>query len=152
MSDLAGPSATPSVGVDDRWVVVVADDDEAARVLVVHFLARLGLANRVLHAADGDEAVRILSDRSLAPVLLLLDGHMPGRSGIDVLKWLRTESRLSAMPVVMLTASAELDEVNEAYELGIASYLVKPVGFSALLDVLRQTSMPWAILPGRAAP
>lgn len=133
--------------VDDRWVVIVADDDEAARLMVVRFFQKLGLTNRVLHASDGDDAVRVLGDESLAPVLLLLDLHMPRRSGLEVLTWLRQHDRLAALPVVMLTASAELDEVNQAYDLGISSYLVKPVGYAGLLDVLRQTSLPWAILP-----
>lgn len=135
--------------VDERWVVVVADDDEMARDLVVRYFAKLKLANRVVHACDGEHAVRVLSDEGLRPALVLLDLEMPGRSGLDVLRWVRGEHRLAEVPVVMLTASAELDEVDEAYALGISSYLVKPVGFAALQDVVRQLGLPWALVPSR---
>lgn len=133
--------------LDERWAVVVIDDDELARVLVARYLAKLGLRNPVVQAADGDEGVRLLSDERLRPVLVLLDIRMPGRSGLEVLRWIRSTPRLDGTPVIMLTGSAELDEVDEAYELGLSSYLVKPVGFAALADVLRQADLPWAILP-----
>lgn len=130
------------------WPVVVADDDELARALVIQYLRRLHLQNPVREAVDGDQVCRLLSDPLLPPpCLLLLDLHMPGRSGLDVLRWLRNVSRLRRLPVVMLTGSAELAEVDEAYELGIVSYLVKPVGFGALQDVLQQLGLPWAFLP-----
>ena len=138
--------------VDERWVVVVVDDDELARMLVTRYLAKLGLRNPVVQAADGDEGVQKLSDETLRPVLVLLDMRMPGRSGLEVLRWIRGTPRLASTPVVMLTGSAELEEVDEAYALGIASYLVKPVGFAALQDVLRQADLPWAILPGDGEP
>lgn len=137
----------PQAPVDDRCVVLVADDDEIARELVVRYFAKLNLRNRVVLACDGDEAVRILSAEGLRPVLVLLDQEMPGRSGLEVLRWLRDDARVAAVPVVMLTGSAALHEVDEAYALGVSCYLVKPVGFAALEDVLRQLSLPWALVP-----
>jgi len=145
----AGGDRLPAEPVDERWVVVVADDDEMARELVVRYFAKLKLVNRVVHATDGDDAVRVLAEESLCPALVLLDLEMPGRSGLEVLRWLRGERRLSDVPVVMLTGSAELDEVDEAYALGISSYLVKPVGFAALQDVIRQLGLAWALVPSR---
>jgi two-component system, response regulator len=139
----------PAEPVDERWVVVVADDDEMARELVVRYFVKLKLANRVVYACDGDDAVRVLSDEGLRPVLVLLDLKMPGRSGLDVLRWVRGEHRLAEVPVVMLTGSAELDEVEEAYAVGISAYLVKPVGFAALEDVVRRLGLPWALVPTR---
>lgn len=60
-----------------------------------------------------------------------------------MLSWLRTRPDMSQGPAVLLTGSAELEEVDAAYALGIASYLVKPVGFGDLQDVLRQLGRPW---------
>lgn len=126
--------------------VVVADDDELARELVVRYLHKLNLRNRVVRATDGAAAVTELAALEVAPCLVLLDLDMPVSSGLDVLRWLRTESAFPHVPVVMLTASATLDDIDEAYRLGIASYLVKPVGFAALQDVLRELALPWALL------
>lgn len=126
--------------------LVVADDDELARELVVRYLHKLNLRNRVLKATDGAAAMAELAGLEVAPCLVLLDLEMPVRSGLDVLRWLRTQSAFPHVPVVMLTASATLDDIDEAYRLGIASYLVKPVGFAALQDVLRELALPWAML------
>lgn len=134
--------------IDPRWVVVVIDDDPMARQLVSHYFEKLQLKNRIVQAVDGDDGQRVLSDPSLEPTLVLLDLEMPGQSGLDLLGWIRGDPRLADVPVVMLSGSAELGEIDEAYALGISSYLVKPVGFAALLDVLRSLSLPWALVPG----
>lgn len=126
--------------------VVVADDDELARELVVRHLRKLNLRNRLLQAADGAAARAGVESLEVAPCLVLLDLDMPVSSGLDVLRWLRTESAFPHVPVVMLTASATLDYIDEAYRLGIASYLVKPVGFATLHDVLCELALPWALL------
>lgn len=130
--------------------VVVVDDDESARVLIRRYLQRLQLANPVLTAEDGDRAVRVLAAGAISPALVLLDLHLPGRSGLEVLEWMR-QDRFAEVPVVMLTGSSELADIDRAYELGISSYLVKPVGFGALDDVLRKLPAPWMLLqPARA--
>ena len=134
-------------GVVVPWAVVVVDDDDLARDLVVRFFKKLNLRNPIVHARDGDEACAVLAADDLQPALVLLDLQMPNRSGLEVLRWLRGQDRLQGVPVVMLTGSAELDEVEQAYELGIASYLVKPVGYAALQDVILQLGLPWSILP-----
>ena len=84
---------------------------------------------------DGTEVIRYLrgdgvySDRAQFPFpsLLLLDINMPGASGLDVLQWLKGESRLPQLPVVMLTSSAASCDVHEATRLGVKGYLVKPL-------------------------
>lgn len=126
--------------------VVVVDDDELARELVARLLQKLALVNPLVFAEDGDRAVDLLSTGPM-PALVLLDLDMPRRSGLEVLAWLRSDARLRRIPVIMLTGSAELEEVDRAYELGITSYLVKPVGFSALRDVMRDLAAPWVLLP-----
>lgn len=126
--------------------IVVADDDDLSRELVVRYLDKLNLQNPVLTAADGDQVVALLTAAGTVPALVLLDLDMPGRNGLDLLAWIRSEMG-DEVPVVMLTGSAQLDDVDSAFALGIASYLVKPVGFAALSDVLRQLRLPWQLLP-----
>lgn len=140
-----GPEAVEHI--DESWVVVVIDDDAMARELVVRYFEKLQLRNRVVQASDGDSGAQVLADESLLPMLVLLDIEMPGRSGLELLRSMRGDPRLVDVPVVMLSGSAELTEVDEAYELGISSYLVKPVGYAALLDVLRSLDAPWAFVP-----
>lgn len=127
--------------------ILVAEDDPSARTLIVRFLERLYLVNPIVHAGDGDEAVTILEKADPPPAVALLDVRMPGRSGLEVLRWIRGDERLRDLPVILLTASAEADEVHEAHELGATSYLVKPVGYDALGEVLRSLRLPWAFRP-----
>ncbi len=130
-----------------NWVVLVVDDDAAARRLTIRFLEKMRLGNPLLEAVDGEDAMSKLSEEGNHPVLVLLDLQMPGSSGIEVLRWMRGQARLRDVPVVVLSGFAELDDMDEIYALGIVSYLVKPVGFSALTDLLRQVDLPWMLMP-----
>lgn len=125
--------------------LLVVDDDEMAREAVALSLGRLNLRNPLVFARDGDEAIGLLQEIAV-PALIVLDLEMPGRSGLETLGWVRSEPRLAAVPVLMLTGVAEMAEVDEAYKLGITSYLVKPVGFNVLGDTLRDVGLPWAIV------
>lgn len=127
--------------------VLVVDDDPAAVDLITRFLSAMHLVNPILPVERGDTAIRVLEAADPRPALVLLDIHMPGVSGLDVLRWMRRRARYSDEPVVMLTGSADFDVVNETYELGAVHYLVKPIGFEALGDTLRRLELPWAVLP-----
>lgn len=141
---MAEPGPPPQVAPP----ILIVDDDEIARDLVSRLVAKLHLVNPLVTAADGNRAIEVLANGP-RPALVLLDLNMPERSGLEVLSWLRTNPELRATPVIILTSSAELEEVDRAYNLGIQSYLVKPVGFTALRDVLRELEAPWMLLaPG----
>lgn len=126
--------------------VVVVEDDVSGRALVRRYLQKLQLRNPVVEAETGDLAVEVLSSLEVVPAVVLLDVHLPGRSGLDVLAWIRQHRTLGRVPVVMLTGSSELGDIDRAYEWGISSYLVKPVGFPAVEDILRKLETPWALL------
>lgn len=138
----------------DRSVILVAEDDDQHALLIRAALGAARLANPVQIVGDGNEAVDYLggeglyADRTSFPpaALLLLDLDMPGRSGLEVLAWLRSRPELSHLPAVVLTASEVGEDVTRAYELGAASYLVKPVGFDALLDVVWGLGLDWLVL------
>ena len=80
------------------------------------------------------------------PVLVLLDLKLPRRSGLEVLEWIRAQTGLKRLPVVVLTSSKEATDVNRAYDLGANSYLVKPVGFDSLLELVKSLEVYWLIL------
>jgi CheY-like chemotaxis protein len=73
----------------------------------------------------------------------LLDLKLPRRSGHEVLAWLKQQPELKRLPVVMLTSSRQTLDVERAYDLGVNSYLVKPVGFASLLEMMNTFSEYW---------
>jgi CheY-like chemotaxis protein len=130
--------------------ILIVDDDAASRLLIEASLSALRLANPVVMAGDGDDAVRqlqpCLRNEVPVPVLVMLDGQMPGRSGLEVLRWMREQPALRDVPVIMLTSMSDVASIQDAYSSGAASYLVKPVAFGALADVIRGLQRPWALL------
>lgn len=130
--------------------IIVADDEEDVLRLFPRFLAKLRLMNPLVLARDGEEVLSYLDgvvrSEALRPALVLLDLHMPRKSGLEVLRAIRSDPDLEDLPVVVLTGSSSMEEVQECHALGVASYLVKPVGFAALNDVLREVATSWALL------
>jgi two-component system response regulator len=80
------------------------------------------------------------------PRLILLDLKMPRLGGIDVLRRLKSDEAVKMIPVVVLTSSAEEQDVVNSYKLGVNSYLVKPVEFSAFTDIIGQIGLYWAVM------
>jgi len=130
--------------------ILIVDDDEMSRLLIEASLSALRLANPTVMAGDGDDAVRqlqlVLRTEAPVPALVMLDGQMPGRSGLEVLRWMREQPALREVPAIMLTGMSDVDSIQDAYRSGAASYLVKPVAFEALADVIRGLQRPWALL------
>jgi CheY-like chemotaxis protein len=79
-------------------------------------------------------------------MLLLLDLKLLRRSGLEVLEWLRAQPGLRRLPVVVLTSSKESQDVNRAYDLGVNSYLVKPVAFDSLQEMVQSLGFYWLML------
>ncbi len=130
--------------------VFVVEDDAVSRMLMCACLTGLGLMNPAVELADGDEAIeelrRLMAEEADSlPVLVVLDRRLPGISGMDVLRWMRLQPELRAVPIVMLSGDDDAAGVTEAYQLGVRSYLVKPVGFAALGLVVREMGLPWLL-------
>jgi two-component system, response regulator len=136
-------------------VLVIEDspeDFEATR----RSLLRGGLANPIVHLADGDRALDYLfpTDRSRgaarAPGLILLDLNLPGTDGRQVLSRLKADERLRQVPVVVLTTSRDERDVRACYRAGANSYIQKPVdlsGFQRALRMLREYWFDVVVLP-----
>ncbi len=132
--------------------ILHVEDDPNDTLLLEHACKKAGLVFDLQAVSDGDQAIAYLrgvndfSDRSKHPMpkLILLDLKMPRLSGFDVLTWLRSDEQLRVVPVVVLTSSNHDADVKRAYDLGAKSYLVKPVGFEALVELVKT-------LPGLAA-
>lgn len=133
--------------------VLLAEDDPTDALLIRRALGKLHVAADLRVVADGEAAVAYLAgegpyadrEQHPFPVLVLLDIKLPRRSGLEVLAWLRTRPGLRRLPAVMLTASQESSDVNRAFDLGANSYLVKPVEFEALQEMLRSAGLYWLV-------
>jgi two-component system, response regulator len=133
--------------------ILLVEDNDADAEMTSRALRKGNVVNHVVRLHDGVEALEFLfregafADRKSAqPRLILLDLKMPRLGGIDVLRRLKSDDRTKMIPVVVLTSSAEEKDVIETYQLGVNSYLVKPVEFSAFTSVINQTGLYWAVM------
>jgi len=130
----AGGSALDAVEAATREV----EDNPDDRDLTMMALAESNIANPVQVARDGEEALNYLEDTdNELPVLVLLDLKLPKKSGMEVLHWIRKESAISTLPVVILTSSPQDADIQHAYFQGANAYLVKP---SAPEELVRMAS------------
>ncbi|MGE5526187.1 MAG: response regulator [Rhodospirillaceae bacterium] len=133
--------------------ILLAEDNETDAELTLRALEKKALGNAITWVKDGAEALDYLfcrgayADRpGTVPKLVLLDIKMPKVDGIDVLRAIRGDARLAATPVVMLTSSAEESDLMRSYELGVNSYIVKPVDFDAFVDQVAQLGFYWVVM------
>ncbi len=134
--------------------ILLAEDNATDALMVQRAFRKAHLLNPVQVVDDGDKAVAYLSgqgpyadrEKYPLPVLLLLDLKLPRRSGLEVLEWLRQQEGLKRLPVVVLTSSKESSDVNRAYDLGANSYLVKPVDFDPLLEMVKTLGLYWVLM------
>lgn len=99
--------------------------------------------NELTIARDGHEAVELLRRTHNPPELVLLDIKLPRISGHDVLRQVRADGMLAALPVVMLSASQRQEDVVESYRLGANSYIQKPVAFGRFQEILEIFATYW---------
>jgi CheY-like chemotaxis protein len=130
----------------------LVEDNRDDALLIRRAFRKAGLASPA-HVEDGEAAVAYLAQSvegdqapNRLPALVLLDLKLPRKSGLEVLAWLRGHDILGRLPVVVLTSSREAPDVRRAYDLGANSYLVKPVGFEALRQLVETLGLYWLTL------
>ena len=141
--------------------ILIADDDEEDRVLTQEALSGARLTNDLRFVVDGEDLMdylrhegRYASDASAAPVpgIILLDLNMPKLDGREALAEIKADPNLRQIPVVVLTTSSAEADVLRSYELGVNSFITKPVTFAGLVEVMQGFSRYWfeiVELPGR---
>jgi CheY-like chemotaxis protein len=134
---------------DTIYPILLVEDRAADVDLTKRAFARRQVLNPVQVARDGEEALAYI-DRweagELLPVFILLDLRLPKISGLEVLRLLKNHPRFSTIPVIVLTTSAEDQDIGEAYRLGCNSYIVKPVEFDTFMEVASQIEVYWCAL------
>jgi CheY-like chemotaxis protein len=133
--------------------IMLVEDDERDVELTLAALDEFNLANEVAVASDGEEALDYLyrrgkfKGRSLDdPAVVLLDLKMPKVDGLEVLRTMKSDERLSVIPVVVLSSSAEERDVVESYKLGVNAYVVKPVDIQQFVEAVRRLGLFWAVV------
>ncbi|MEA3140759.1 MAG: hypothetical protein QOK23_2928 [Gammaproteobacteria bacterium] len=133
--------------------ILLAEDSDADAEMIMRSLRKGNLVNQVFRVHDGVEALEFIfregayhERRGGNPKLILLDLKMPRLGGIDVLRRLKADDATKVIPVVMLTSSAEDRDIQDSYQLGVNSYLVKPVNFSEFTNVVAQVGLYWAVM------
>ena len=130
--------------------ILLVEDSSLDAELMMRAMKGGGLANRLLWVKDGQEALDFIFRKGefsrredSVPRLILLDLKMPRVDGIEVLKALKADEKTRKIPVVIMTSSQEERDVVQSYELGVNSYVVKPVDFAALTELARQEGYYW---------
>lgn len=133
--------------------ILLAEDNSHDVELTLAALEEYNLANEVVLARDGAEALDYLYGRGKfnghangLPVVVMLDLKMPKVDGLEVLRHMRNDPALKAVPVVMITSSREEQDLIRSYELGVNAYVVKPVDFQKFVASIKQIGFFWAII------
>lgn len=135
--------------MQDTRKILLVEDNPMDVDLTLRAFAKRKLTNKIEVARDGQEALDLIAGWEAgapSPVVILLDVNLPKVGGLEVLRQLRTHPAFGTIPVVMLTTSAEHEDVKTAYALGANSYIVKPVDFDKFLAVAEQIELYWAVL------
>jgi len=135
--------------------ILLVEDNETDAELTIRALKRKNLANKLVWAKDGAEALDFIfatgeySERDMEgglPRLILLDLRMPKVDGLEVLQAIKADERTKMIPVVVLTSSKEDRDIVESYELGVNSYVSKPVEFDEFREAVSTLGLYWMLL------
>jgi len=135
----------------DMKSILLVEDNPNDRLLLERAFKKSNLSNKMVTVSDGQQALDYLFGTSETepkplPILVLLDLKVPKIDGLEVLKLIRTTERTRLLPVVVLTSSKEQDDLVRSYELGVNSYVRKPVDFNEFVEVVQQLGLYWLIL------
>ena len=138
----------------EQTEVLLAEDNPADVELILRAFEKHKLVNKVYVAKDGAEALDFVfctgayaaRDIRRPPKVVILDLKLPKVNGKEVLKRIKSDERTKIIPVVIMTASQEESDVFESYNLGVNSYIVKPVDFEKFADTIRELGMYWVFI------
>ncbi|MCF8358984.1 MAG: response regulator [Prolixibacteraceae bacterium] len=129
--------------------ILLVEDNPVDLDLTMRAFSMRRLTNPVEVARDGEEALAYIEKWEKGdplPVVVLLDLKLPKTDGLEVLEVIKKHPVFKTIPVVVLTTSSESNDVKRAYELGVNSYIVKPVDFEKFLEVAEHIELYWSVL------
>ena len=131
--------------------ILMAEDDPEDRLLAQDALAESRLANSIRFVEDGEELLDYLRHRGRwsdpddapRPGIILLDLNMPRKDGREALRELKADPDLRRIPVIVLTTSRADEDIHRSYNMGVNSFIVKPVTFDSLVEIMRVLGKYW---------
>jgi len=138
---------------ENKVEILLVEDNLHDAEMTIRSLKKVNLANRLFHVKDGAEALDFIfargafSDRHMEnrPKVILLDIKMPKVDGIEVLRQIKANEKTKMIPVVIMTSSKEEQDVITSYNLGVNSYIVKPVDFEGFAKAVSELGLYWLI-------
>ena len=135
-------------------VILLVEDNPSDIELTKRAFAKAHIANEVIVAENGRDALDYLfrtgkytdRDIDMVPMLVLLDIKMPVMDGLETLKYIRSDELTRRLPVVILTSSREEEDLARSYDLGVNSYICKPVDFNQFADAVKNLGLYWLVL------
>jgi two-component system response regulator len=134
--------------------ILIVEDTSQDLELTLRALRKAHITNRIQVARDGEEALEFIfcegrfAERKMedGPKVILLDLKLPKIDGLEVLQRVKSDPRTKSIPVVVLTSSKEHSDVVESYDLGVNSYIVKPVNFEQFSEAVQKLGMYWLLI------
>lgn len=131
--------------------ILIVDDDAEDRMLIKDALLENRLKNPLHFLEDGEQLTDYLTNKGAfadkekypAPGLILLDLNMPRKDGREALKEIKEDEKLRLIPVVVLTTSKAEEDIIKSYNLGVNSFITKPVNFSAMVEIMKTLNKYW---------
>jgi len=138
---------------DHQIEILLVEDNIHDAEMTIRALRKVNLANKLIHVKDGAEALDFIfakgafSDRKIEnkPKVILLDIKMPKVDGIEVLRQIKSNETTRTIPVVIMTSSKEEQDLITSYNLGVNSYVVKPVDFESFAKAVSELGFYWLI-------
>jgi CheY-like chemotaxis protein len=133
--------------------ILYVEDEEDDAFFVKRAFDQAGIVNPLIVVSDGQEAIDYCAgsgryknrDEYPLPCLVLLDLNIPKKSGLEVLKWIRTQPSVSTLPVLVITSSSQHSDIHRAYLQGANAYLVKPSKSNELVEMVKAIKDFWLI-------
>lgn len=138
---------------DNKVEVLLVEDNSHDAEMTIRALSKVHLANKLTHVKDGAEALDFIFSRGAfasrgtenKPKVILLDIKMPKVDGIEVLRQIKSNADTKTIPVVIMTSSKEEQDIITSYNLGVNSYVVKPVDFEGFAKAVSELGFYWLI-------
>jgi len=136
---------------DEKYDIVMVEDNPSDAELMIRALRSHKIANSLIVLEDGEQALDYLfcngqyadRDSLVSPKVIFLDIKLPKVNGLEVLKQLKSDDRTRKIPTIILTSSKQDPDIETAYNLGVNSYVVKPVDFNIFKETINQLGSYW---------
>lgn len=138
----------------EKVEILLVEDNPNDAEMTMRAFKKNNLSNRIFHVHDGAEALDFIfcrgpfqdRDARTRPKMILLDLKLPKVDGLEVLKAIKSDPKTRIIPVVMLTSSMEEKDLIESYQLGVNSYIIKPVNFDKFCEAIKEIGFYWLLL------